>query len=221
MKRTFAIGDIHGCPRTFSKLVTEMIIPGPEDEIICVGDYIDRGPDSKGVIDSIIALKRRGCRIRTLRGNHEQLLLDALEDKEAFDQWLMCGGDKTCNSFGIHEVSQLPDEYLSFFKQTEYYHATDQMIIVHAGLNFESDDPFADTDAMLWTRNTFVDLEKSGGRKIIHGHTPTPLQRIYSLRHTNSINIDGGCVMTHLEGLGYLVAIRLETLELLAVRNCD
>ena len=221
MKRTFAIGDVHGCSKTLRKLVEEMIVPLPEDDIIFVGDYIDRGPDSKGVIDYIMELRQRGFTIKTLRGNHEQLLLDAFENEENFDHWLMCGGDKTCKSFGIHDVRQLSDEYLSFMTQTEFYHFTDQYIIVHAGLNFESDDPFKDTDAMLWTRNTAVDLEQTGGRKIIHGHTPAPFSIISDLRYTNSINIDAGCVYTGRSGLGYLVALELETLGLLTVGNCD
>ncbi len=221
MKRTFAIGDIHGCSKTFRKLVEEGIQPTLEDEIICVGDYIDRGPDSKGVIDSIIELRARGIQVHTLRGNHEQMFLDSLGDDEAREEWLMNGGQATCKSFGIKNAPQISDHYLSFFSGTKYYHMTDQFIVVHAGLNFEPDDPFEDKDAMLWTRNTDVDLAKTNGKRIIHGHTPTPLKRIGMLLHTPSINIDGGCVINHIRGMGYLVAIDLDSLELLAIKNCE
>lgn len=221
MKRTFAIGDIHGCSKTLRKLVEELVVPSLQDDIIFVGDYIDRGPDSKGVLDYIIGLRQKGYGIKTLRGNHEQLLLDAFEHEENFEHWLMCGGDMTCRSFGIRDVHQLSDEYLSFVAQTEFYHMTDQYIIVHAGLSFASGNPFMDKDAMLWTRSNYVDMDQTGGRKIIHGHTPTPFATIQSLRDTNSINIDAGCVYTSRPGLGNLVAIELEHLRLLTVRNCD
>ena len=221
MKRTFAIGDIHGCSKTFRKLVEEGIQPTPDDEIICVGDYIDRGPDSKGVIDFILELRDRGIRVHTLRGNHEQMFLDSLGDDEAQEEWLMNGGQVTCKSFGIMDSTQIPERYLAFFSGTKYFHVAEHFIVVHAGLNFEPDDPFGDKDAMLWTRNTDVDLAKTKGRRIIHGHTPTHLKRIGMLRQTPSINIDGGCVMKHIRGMGYLVAIDLDSLELLAIKNCE
>lgn len=221
MRRQFAIGDIHGCAKTFRKLVEEGIMPAADDEIICVGDYIDRGPDSKGVIDYIFELRQRGITVHTLRGNHEQMMLDSVEDDEAEEEWMMNGGKITCASFGISDSMELPDQYLRFFSETGFYHMTDDFIIVHAGFNFNISDPFTDQHAMLWTRDEFVDMKKSGGRKILHGHTPTHLKMISSRRTGNNINIDGGCCMNHIHGMGYLVAIELDTLELIAVKNCE
>jgi serine/threonine protein phosphatase 1 len=221
MPHTYVIGDIHGCCKTFLRLVEEGIRPTPEDEIICVGDYIDRGPDSKGVIDFIMELRQQGHNVHTLRGNHEQLLLDSIEDDEAYESWEANGGTATLLSFGIQDVLELPDLYLTFFRQTKLYHMTDNWIIVHAGLNFDIEDPFSDIAAMLWTRKTYVDLTKTGGRSIIHGHTPITLEEIAESRLTNSINIDGGCFRKEIPGLGHLVAIELDSLELIVTKNCE
>ena len=81
MERIFAIGDIHGCSKTFKKLLLDKIKINKSDTIYCVGDYIDRGEDSKGVIDFILDLRAEGYTIHTLRGNHEQMLLDSIADK--------------------------------------------------------------------------------------------------------------------------------------------
>ncbi len=220
-QHTYIIGDIHGCSKTFRRLVEEGIQPQPEDEIICVGDYIDRGPDSKGVIDYILELRQQGYSIRTLRGNHEQLLLDTLEDDVAHEEWMENGAPATLQSFGIRDSFELPEPYITFFTQTELYHIMDEWIIVHAGLNFKLDDPFSDQAALLWTRDTYVDLAKTGGRKLIHGHTPVTLNEIAASRLSSSINVDGGCYKKEVPGLGHLVALELDALELIVIRNCE
>ncbi len=92
MERIFAIGDIHGCRKTFEKLLKDKIQLTKEDEIYCIGDYIDRGDDSKGVIDLIINLRTDGYKIKILRGNHEQMMLEAATDKKALSLWLDNGG---------------------------------------------------------------------------------------------------------------------------------
>ena len=136
MSKKFAVGDIHGCCKTFRKLLLEKIIIEKTDEIICVGDYIDRGPDSKGVVDLIMELRDEGYTITTLRGNHEDMLLSSLGSKEYFKMWLVNGGDTTLNSFNISSIERLPEDYIQFFKNTEYYAETPDYILVHAGLNF-------------------------------------------------------------------------------------
>ena len=142
MNRTFAIGDIHGCRKTFEKLLIEKIQLQKEDAIYCVGDYIDRGNDSKSVIDFILQLKKEGYRVSTLRGNHEQMMIDALNDKRALKLWFDNGGKSTLKSFGIKSPDNLPEEYVSFLNETKFYLETDNFIFAHAGLNFENENLF-------------------------------------------------------------------------------
>ena len=120
MSRIIAIGDIHGCINTFQKLVLEAIQIRKSDTIYCIGDYIDRGPDSKGVIDFIMDLRKKGYAIRTLRGNHEQLMMESGEDRQAHMDWYINGGDATLRSFGVSSYADFKPEYKDFFNRTRY-----------------------------------------------------------------------------------------------------
>src|SRR5258705_3252599 len=108
MTRIFVIGDIHGCCNTFKKLLLEKLSIQKSDIIYCIGDYVDRGNDSKGVIDFIISLRIKGYQIHTLRGNHEQMMLDSTINHSRLNLWLKNGGIETLNSFGISSVTELP-----------------------------------------------------------------------------------------------------------------
>src|SRR5438876_897645 len=107
-KRNFVISDIHGCLKTFRYLLEDIIHYTKSDTLYLLGDYIDRGPDSKGVIDYILSLKERGYRIYPLKGNHEQLLLDAYEEAPFAEKaWLRNGGENTLKSFGVKNVKSI------------------------------------------------------------------------------------------------------------------
>lgn len=220
MERIFAIGDIHGCRKTFEKLLVERIEIKKEDAIYCIGDYIDRGEDSKGVIDLITELRNQGFHIFTLRGNHEQMMLDAVSGKKAMKLWLDNGGKTTLKSFGIKSLDNLPTGYFSFLNETEFYLEKDRFIFAHAGLNFENENLFEDKEAMLWERNFFPQQPALKNRLLIHGHTPIPLTFI--LQQTgNCINIDGGCVYKNRPNFGNLVAVKLPDMEFLFEQNCE
>ncbi len=220
MERIFAIGDIHGCRKTFEKLLFEKLQILKADIIYCIGDYIDRGKDSRGVIDLILKLNEEGHHIYTLRGNHEQMMLDALQSEEAIDIWLQNGGVETMRSFGINSLRDLPDKYLWFFKKTEFYLIKDNLIFVHAGLNFGNENIFEDKEAMLWQRDFNPQQPLLGDKLLIHGHTPESLK--YILRQKgNCINIDGGCVYTHQGHLGNLVALDLWERKFISISNCE
>ena len=221
MSRILAIGDIHGCAKTFRKLLLDGLKIRKSDTLYCIGDYIDRGPDSKGVIDFILELRSKGFKIRTLRGNHEQLMLDSIKGGDAEEQWLSNGGEETLESFGITSYRDMGLEYQDFFKKTRYYLVNGPYIFVHAGLNFGPEDPFEDRDAMLWIRYFPVDKRKLGNRIIIHGHTPAPLEEIVNPERDDVYNLDAGCVYRARPGHGYLVALNLTNREWLAVKNCD
>jgi len=218
--RAFAIGDIHGCAKTLYKLLTEVLAVRPEDKIICIGDYVDRGFDSKGVVDQILELRENGYDVVTLRGNHEQIMIDSQHSLEDYMLWLRNGGEETLGSFGAESYTQLALHYREFFERTLYYYEWEQYICVHAGLNFAEKDPMSDTHAMLWSRETWVDRKWLGSRIIIHGHTPLPKDVILKQTGQN-INIDGGCVYRHRDGQGYLMAFELNTQKFWTVENVD
>ena len=220
MSRIIAIGDIHGCVNTFQKLLDEINIR-KSDTVYCIGDYIDRGPDSKGVIDLILDLRKRGFRVSTLRGNHEQMMMESDAKRTDFMDWYINGGDTTLESFGVASFHDFAPEYKDFFKRTRYYFESGPFIFVHAGLNFGPEDLFEDRDAMLWMRNIAIDKKKLGDRIIIHGHTPRPLEEIVNPERDDVYNLDAGCVYKDRPGHGYLVALNLTEREWLAVKNCE
>lgn len=220
MKRTFAIGDIHGCIKTFEKLLFDKIQIQKADNIYCIGDYIDRGKNSKEVIDLILQLNRDGYQIYTIRGNHEQMMLDAIANEAAMNTWMMNGGKITMQSFGIESLNDLPEIYVCFLKQTEFYLKTEEYIFVHAGLNFEIENIFEDSDAMLWVRDFSTVQPALGNKLLIHGHTPETLKYILNQKG-NCINIDGGCVYIHRKHFGNLVAIDLNERKFISLSNCE
>ncbi|MEN3027363.1 MAG: metallophosphoesterase family protein [Chlorobiota bacterium] len=219
--RRFVIGDVHGCIRTLEALLWKQLRLSTTDEVYFVGDYIDRGPDSKAVVDLIRHLQQAGYRVVPLRGNHEQLLLDAMASEEMFDLWLLNGAATTLRSFGIKHPRELSEEYRSFFATLPFFAVLDTVVIVHAGLNFHIPDPFADTEAMLWDRSVEADPSRLGGRRLIVGHTPLPLPLLRQSLSWNKVFIDGGCVYGHLSGYGYLCALELESWELFTQVNIE
>lgn len=220
IQRAFAIGDIHGCSHTFESMLFDKIKLQKTDQLYCVGDYIDRGKDSKGVVDLILELHEQAYNIFTLRGNHEQMMLDCLIDESALDMWVRNGGAETIRSFGIASLEDLPKKYVSFFKQTQLYIETEKYIFVHAGLNFDRRNIFEDTEAMLWERDFSSQQPALKNRILIHGHTPKSLKYILNQKG-NCINIDGGCVYNHLAPFGHLVAIDLNDLHFISIENGD
>lgn len=200
----FAISDIHGCAKTFDALLNEIQF-SPSDELYLLGDYIDRGPDSKGVIDRILQLQQDGYQVHCLMGNHEQMVLDsiAMGRADMAKSWLSNGGKATLESFGLQSNAPpgfLPYDYLSFLSKMEYYKEVDGYILVHAGLAFDGADPFEDHYAMLWIRDFYdtIDYDWLDGRVIIHGHTPRAAAMIKfqlkNLPRLSVLNIDAGCV---------------------------
>jgi serine/threonine protein phosphatase 1 len=221
MSRIIAIGDIHGCNKTLRQLVLNEISLRQDDELVFIGDYVDRGPDSKGVVDFILDLKAKGYRMHTLRGNHEQLMLESMMDLESIQLWHINGGRQTLESFGVNSFSQLEEKYKQFFLNTEHFWATDQYVFVHAGLDFGRDDPFENKEAMLWIRDFQMYPERIGGRKIIHGHTPMHADLIPKQKESNIIDIDGGCVYKSRPGYGVLFALCLPEMRFVGITNID
>lgn len=215
MKKRWAITDIHGCADTFQALLGQLKLK-KGDELFLLGDYIDRGPDSKGVIDQLFDLREAGIHLICLRGNHEQLALDAREgDPDLLRMWMMNGGEQCLDSFGVDNPRDFPGKYLDFLENLPFFAKTDGYLLVHAGLNFRLSDPLGDHQSLLWIRDWYQDIDREWleGRIILHGHTPRPSEEILEmldrLEENRFLDLDAGC--SHLRpGMGKLAAFDLD-----------
>jgi len=229
MATTWIIPDIHGCSETLKLMIGQQIKPNKNDRLIFLGDYIDRGPDSKGVIDFIMELERKGYSITALKGNHEDSCIKAWEsDRQQKDifglqtksmvqkDWEAIGGKETMKSFEAFWPNEIPEKYIQWMRSLDYYVELDNFIAVHAGFNFNLEDPFSDTYSMLWIRDYQIIPEKINHKKIIHGHTPVNLGFI-DLTINNDIfqfiDLDNGVYMTQQKGYGNLIALELNSME--------
>jgi len=220
----YAISDIHGCLKTFRELVESVIQLKKDDELYLLGDLVDRGPDSKGVIDYCWHLQKMGYQLKYLMGNHEQLMLEALTNNRSESIWLRNGGRETLRSFDAATINNIDPIYFDFLNSMGYYLELNDVILVHAGLNFSNKDPFEDKKAMLWSRHFEVESEKVNNKVIVHGHVPYPLSVIInqSLQKEKEISIDAGCVFKGIkEGMGHLVALELNEKKFFYQPNID
>ena|SRR5688572_22293029 len=211
--RTFVIPDIHGNNKLFRKALKEVGLR-KSDRLILLGDLIDRGRESKEVLDTIFMLMETGFDIKVIRGNHEQMLLDALADNKTIGFWLVNGGDRTLSSFLTSSIDKIPIKYINFINSLPYYVEVNNCILVHAALNMRTENPFSDIKTMLWERNPekVANLKWLGNRTIIHGHQPRSQADIeHSIAGGDKIlGIDNG---TYLQapGFGSLCIYELET----------
>lgn len=224
--RKFAISDIHGCRNTFEALLDKIGLT-TADELYLLGDYIDRGPDSKGVLDLILKLQQDGYPIQCLRGNHEEMLLDSRYDRRQLLNWMLYnGGEETVKSFGVSTWKGIPQPYLDFMEQLPYYLEVDKYILVHAGLNFDIPNPFEATYSMVWIRKWYKNMNRDwlGDRFIIHGHTPIAQKHIQAqfqkLNTLRVLDIDNGCVYPYKQ-LNHLCAFELTTQTLLFQKSVE
>lgn len=203
-----AIGDIHGCAATLEVLL-DRLAPTPDDHLLFVGDYIDRGPDSKDVIDQLLDL-REDVPCTFLRGNHEAMMIDYL-DSGAFNLWQMNGGVSTLQSYAENGGGEftIPDTHADFVHDTKLYHETDDFFFVHAGLkahlsieeNLEKDDE----QVFLWERGHLEASTFAWEKTVVCGHTPQP----QPINREKLLNIDTGCVYHTRPGMGRLTAVHL------------
>lgn len=223
--RRFAISDIHGCSKTFDALLDKLALT-TDDELYLLGDYVDRGPDSKGVIDLIWHLQQEGFSVTCLKGNHEEMMLNSRLSAQYFPHWYHQGGRETMESFGCEQLAQIDERYWDFLNQLAYYHEVDQYLLVHAGFNFRVPNPFEDLESMLWIRNWYPQINEEwlAHRIIIHGHTPTPISGIrelyQALRDEKVLVIDNGCVYSH-PGMGALCAFEMYEQQLYFQKRID
>ena len=207
----YAIGDVHGEAKRLQNLHAiiaerhELLYPQRRKRLIHLGDYVDRGADSAGVIDVLLkAQDEMGDNCICLRGNHEAMMLDGLSDatETAYKNWLVNGGAETMESYQNRHQHRVPKAHISWLNRLPDIHleAREKMIFVHAGIN-PADYPNERDGVYLWTRaRRFLDVEtwsnpSLDGWTVVHGHTPTddfyPDDRRARSRR---INIDTGAV---------------------------
>ena len=235
MSQRWIIPDIHGCVSTLKVLLENMLRVTKNDALYFLGDYIDRGPSSKEVIDYLMQLQKEEYNVHFIKGNHEDMCVKAFEadQKKKFfggkhqeqKEWEAVGAKVTLESFGVKHPREIPQLDIDWMNACVPYIELEEYILVHAGMNFNIADPFEDERSMMWTRRFKVDFDKSHGKKIIHGHIPVDYSFINLIIENNLnhdfIALDNGVFVTDKPGLGNLTAFNPDTKQLVAQSNMD
>ena len=175
--RVLAIGDIHGCNDLLKQLLGRIAFDPLADTLVFVGDYLDRGPDIRGVVETLIALKQSSPNVICLKGNHEAMFLDYYREGRGEALFLFNSGMSTLDSYGItiaeaRKGTGFPEEHLRFLASLPLTYETDRYLFCHAGLRPgipRSEQSSAD---LLWIRYEFIDSDWDFGRRVVFGHTP-------------------------------------------------
>ncbi len=190
--RTLAIGDIHGCDTALTTLVKAVDLTA-EDRLIFLGDYVDRGPGSKDVIDWILA-NRDLRETVTLRGNHEVMMLAARQSYFDLTLWLPSGGKSTFASYGVDSdrawIGKIPDAHWKFLAETAPWFETESHIYVHAGLDPDRDLADQTEESLFWQKIDGQHAAHKSGKTVVCGHTRQSSGEILDLGH--AICIDTG-----------------------------
>lgn len=219
----YAVGDIHGCVNKLKRLHLAIQDDAAARRatrriVVYLGDYVDRGPDSAGVVDFLLDRPLPGFETIYLKGNHEDFLLRFLEDARFIEAWFMNGGDATLESYDVdifdpalsenraeslrrRFASAIPPAHLAFYRHLKLWHVEGDYAFVHAGVR--PGLPLAaqrDVD-LLWIRHEFLGSDADFGHVVVHGHTPTWRPDV----RPNRIGIDTGAVYG-----GALTALALE-----------
>lgn len=190
------IGDVHGCAEELKALVRQLPL-NPDTTLLFLGDYIDRGPDSKGVIDIVLDLSQL-FPVIALKGNHEWLLEEYLarpDNATASGNFILNGGSATLASYSTDgSTYTIPGEHIQFLRSLKLFHATDTHFYVHAGIppgyDFSPKIDAKTAHQFLWIREVFLKSKTKWPKMIVHGHSPVEEAEILP----NRINLDTGCV---------------------------
>ncbi|MCU0443941.1 MAG: serine/threonine protein phosphatase [Microscillaceae bacterium] len=226
--RRWVIADIHGCKQTFEYLVRHKIQLQTQDQLFLLGDYVDRGPDSGGVIDLILDLQNADYQVFPLRGNHEQMLLDSYQEYNPnfFLRYL-----KFEKCFNVaNEVGEIYPQYLHFLNNLPFFYELEDFYLVHAGFNFSKPEPFNDFHGIVWLPKFTPPVDFA--KRIVHGHSVRDLLEIENAvaEQKPIIPLDNGCVY-RFRGrrknkevfplIGNILALNLDTWELIVQENIE
>lgn len=196
MEKIFAIGDIHGCRSHLDKMMAKLDINAEHDTLVFIGDYIDRGPDSRRVVDALLDIRKNMKNVVCLMGNHEQMFINYYCEGKDEELFMHNGGINTLVSYGLTGAGKkhltVPDTHMEFFTTLQTWYMKDNYIFVHAGLRpgipVEKQNP----EDLLWIRHEFINSPYDFGKIVIFGHTP--LSFTTPLINKNKIGLDTGAV---------------------------
>lgn len=185
--RLIAIGDIHGEVEKLNSLIDRLDLQ-KQDKVIFLGDYIDRGLNSKAVIERILDLSKK-IECVFLKGNHEDMLLKTkiTQSQDDIEHWLLSGGISTYDNYGDYPA--IFNTHGKFLDSLKLYHIEQNYMFVHAGINPKKELSEQTKDDLLWIREEFLDNSHNLPYKIIFGHTPFREPLILD----DKIGIDTGC----------------------------
>ncbi|GJD98071.1 metallophosphoesterase family protein [Methylobacterium iners] len=198
MRIVYAIGDIHGCYEQLLELLRliEKHRDGRSYRLVFLGDYIDRGPNSAAVIAHLRKLQSIDQQnVVCLAGNHEDMLLQAHQDRAYFWRWIENGGGKVLESYGIRKVSQIPAGDIDWLSQLPTIYEDEHRYFVHAGLRPYHAVKMEDRETHLWIREDFLTVDFDFTKYVVHGHT-AQMSGLPEVRQYR-VNLDTACVYGH------------------------
>ncbi|MBI3301215.1 MAG: serine/threonine protein phosphatase [Deltaproteobacteria bacterium] len=178
--RFFIVGDIHACPQELEALLTSLSLQ-PEDQLVCLGDYVDRGPGAREVVDLLLGLQADAvCDLTFLKGNHEDMFLDFLGYRGHYGEaFLFNGGNATVKSYGLspaltgrEAAAELPPAHLEFLLALKTLHPVGETLCVHAGVNPLRSLEEQSEEELLWIRQEFIFHPHVLPYTVVFGHTP-------------------------------------------------
>jgi serine/threonine protein phosphatase 1 len=202
--RTIAIGDIHGCLAALAAILAA-IRPQEDDTLVLLGDYIDRGPNTLGVIERLLALRRQ-CRLVPLLGNHDELLLKVYDGHgELYVDWLMFGGAATLDSYGSLRPEDIPATHIEFLRSCPLFHESDRHIFVHGSYIANLPMEAQPAETLIWES---LKVRQPGphcsGKTAIVGHTSQKSGEILDFGYLK-------CIDTRCYDAGWLTALDVES----------
>ncbi len=192
-EKIFSIGDVHGCRGHLERLLDIIPWQPSVDRLVFMGDYIDRGPESREVVEIVSDLARKHPRVTCLKGNHEQMLMNYLEGNDPL-MYIMNGGRATLASYGASPIGgpalRLPAGHLEFLRSLSVTLETDEFLFVHAGIKPGISIAEQNPEDLLWIRDEFFLSEMRFEKTVVFGHTPFDEPMVLADR----IGIDTGAV---------------------------
>jgi serine/threonine protein phosphatase 1 len=202
--RTIAVGDIHGCLAAWETLLAA-IRPQPVDTLVLLGDYVDRGPQSRELIERLLALQRQ-CRLVPLLGNHDEMMLNVYDGQtQLWMDWLLFGGSATLESYGTWQIDQIPAAHIEFLRSCRLFYQTERHFYVHGNYRAELPLEAQPTKTLLWES---LKVRRPGphcsGKTAIVGHTSQKTGEILDLGYLK-------CIDTWCYGDGWLTALEVNS----------